>query len=392
MNTLIIFILILSLLVLVHEGGHFFAARYFNMKVYEFGIGFPPRAVGFYTDPETGKRQWVWGKGASKLKETVSGDEKENEEEFPATVYSINWLPLGGFVRIKGESGDKRDEEDSFAHKAAWKRVVVLSAGVIMNFILAAVLLGVGFMIGLPASGDVAKDPNAIVLQEPQPTIQQVQADSPADKAGFKMGDEVLSINGQKFTDSEELVGFIQENSDKELNIQIERGEEMMTLSATPDLLKEGDKEKKLGVRMQDAAVVKYPWYIAIYKGFMAAVSGTIAIVYGFYLLAKNLIVGQGMPFEVSGPVGIASVIGQSARLGIHYLLNVTAMISLSLAVLNILPIPALDGGRILFVGLEKIFGKDKTEKYEQAAHTVGFLLLMGLIIVVTYRDIVRVF
>jgi regulator of sigma E protease len=141
-----------------------------------------------------------------------------------------------------------------------------------------------------------------------------------------------------------------------------------------------------------DAALVRYPWYIALYKGFIAAFFGLINIFLGFYTLIKGLIFGQGMAFDVSGPVGIASVIGQSARMGINYLLNVAAMISLSLAALNILPFPALDGGRVLFVVLEKIFRRPVPQKYEQVAHTIGFLLLLVLIIFVTGRDIKALF
>ncbi|MFB6226191.1 MAG: RIP metalloprotease, partial [Candidatus Paceibacteria bacterium] len=301
MQTIIIFLLILSLLVVVHEGGHFFAARFFNMKVYEFAIGFPPRAFGFYIDPETGDRVWVWGKGKDSLKETVAGE--ETQEKFPDTLYSINWLPLGGFVRIKGENGQNLEDEDSFGYKAPWKRIIVLSAGVFMNFLLAAVLLAGGFINGLPTSAEATKDPNAIVLQEPQVMIQKVQSETPADKAGLKMGDRILAVNGTTISESKQLVEYIEQNKNEKLDLTIQRGEETLTLSASPKKLEGGDEEK-LGVRLSDSAVVKYPWYISLYKGFLAAISGTVTIVVGFYTLLKNLILGQGMVFEVSGPVG----------------------------------------------------------------------------------------
>jgi regulator of sigma E protease len=391
MQTIIIFILVLGLLVLVHEGGHFLAARYFNMKVYEFGVGFPPRALGWYKDPETGERNWVWGKG-SDIKETVAGEEKEDEGEFPDTLYSINWLPLGGFVRIKGESGEKRDEEDSFSYKAPWKRIIVLCAGVFMNVVLAAVLLAGGFMIGLPTSGQAADDPNAIVVQEPQTMIQQVSANSPAEEIGLKMGDKVISINGEKIESSSELTNYIESNSNQELSLTIQRGEKTIKKSVTPGYIKDKTDKKRIGVMLADTAVVRYPWYISIYKGVIGAISGLAAVVYGFYNLIVSLAMGQGLSAGVAGPVGIASVIGQSARLGISYLLNITAMISLSLAVINILPIPALDGGRVLFVGLEKLLGRKVPQKYERIAHTIGFWLLIALVVLVTYRDILKVF
>ena len=128
--TIIIFIIILGIIVLAHEFGHFITARKSGMKVYEFGIGFPPRAIGVYRDPKTKKFVWVFGKGKTKLKQAVAGEEIE-EQEFPATLYSLNWLPIGGFCKIKGENGEKAVEPDSFGYQKAWKKVIVLSAGVI---------------------------------------------------------------------------------------------------------------------------------------------------------------------------------------------------------------------------------------------------------------------
>ncbi|EKE07086.1 MAG: membrane-associated zinc metalloprotease [uncultured bacterium] len=148
----------------------------------------------------------------------------------------------------------------------------------------------------------------------------------------------------------------------------------------------------KLGIALADAGVIRYPWYIAIYKGFVATFIGLINIFVGFYYLLKGLILGQGLVFDVAGPVGIANIVGQSAKLGFNYLLNITAMLSLSLAAINILPIPALDGGRIVFVVLEKILKKPVPMKYEQIAHTIGFVLLMTLIVVVTWRDVAKLF
>jgi regulator of sigma E protease len=157
-----------------------------------------------------------------------------------------------------------------------------------------------------------------------------------------------------------------------------------------PAKIKEQDETPRLGIALAEVGVVVYPWYVAIGKGFAAAWFGLVNIFVTFYLLIKNLILGQGLSFQVAGPVGIASVVGQSARLGVNYLINITAMISLSLAAMNILPIPALDGGRAFFVILEKILGKKVPAQYEQLAHAIGFVLLMILVLVVTGRDIIR--
>ncbi|PIR74443.1 MAG: RIP metalloprotease RseP [Candidatus Magasanikbacteria bacterium CG10_big_fil_rev_8_21_14_0_10_47_10] len=388
MGTVILFILVLSVLVLAHEWGHFFVARKSGMKVHEFGIGFPPRAFGIYKDPKTKKWVFVKGKGKSSLSETVGGEDRKNPDEFPATLYSFNWLPLGGFVKIKGENGEEAHDTDSFMFQKAWKKVLVLVAGVTMNFLLAAVLLGIGLGIGLPTDVSQGVDEGAIFVQEPAVLVQQVVPDSPAQHAGLEVGDKILSVNGQPLLQSSDAVQAIRDNKDAEMILSIERGAELLDVPVTAAILENGEVYQ-LGVLLADAAIIRYPWHIALLKGFGAAAISLINIFIAFFYLIKGLITGQGLAFDVAGPVGIANIIGQSARLGIEYLINVTAMISLSLAAINILPIPALDGGRLLFVLIERGTGRPVPMKYEQAAHTIGFMALLALIAVVTFRDIV---
>ncbi|OGH83094.1 MAG: hypothetical protein A2373_02495 [Candidatus Magasanikbacteria bacterium RIFOXYB1_FULL_40_15] len=143
---------------------------------------------------------------------------------------------------------------------------------------------------------------------------------------------------------------------------------------------------------MSDAAIVSYPWYIALYKGFLSAIYGFIAVYGMFIIVIKNLIMGQGLIYEVSGPVGIASMVGDSARMGINYLISTAAMLSITLAVINIVPFPALDGGRAVFIIVEKIIRRPVPIKYEQLAHTAGFVLLMVLVVVVTVKDVLNIF
>ena len=386
MATIVIFLLILTLLVLVHEFGHFWTARKFAMRVYEFGMGFPPRAIGVYKDPATGKWVVVKGRGKITLSETVGGEERR--EEFPTTLYSLNWLPIGGFCKIKGESGEDGAAPDSFAYHRPGKRLVVLVAGVAMNILLAAALLSLGFMIGLPTAISDGVDPKAVTLEPVRTVVQQVLADSPAESAGFKAGDRVLALDAEIVASATSLTEKIKASGIVEHIIQVERDGELLSYTVSPSIMPGGDDIPRLGLHLADVAVIRYPWYQAIPKGFLAAGTGLINIFVSFYLLLKNLLLGNGLIFDVSGPVGIASVVGESARLGFNYLLNVTAMISLSLAAINILPIPALDGGRALFVTIEKIFRRPVPMKYEQLAHTIGFLLLMALIVVVTARDI----
>ncbi len=391
MVTTIIFIAILSVLVLVHEAGHFITARAFGMKVYEFGLGFPPRIGGFYKDPKTGKWVWVSGKGKNTLKETVGGEDRKHPDEFPGVLYSFNWLPIGGFVKIKGENGELVAETDSFGHFGAFKKLIVLIAGVFMNFLLAALVLSAGFIKGLPADSSIMEDPRAIIVEQPSVMIQQVEENSPAAIAGLAFGDKVIALDDRPLTGSSDLVEAVKQVGGKNIILTIKRGTEEKKIEVQPTVL-EKDGYPRIGVMLADAGIVRYPWYIALYRGFQAAWFGLINIFISFYILLKGLILGNGLAFSVAGPVGIAVVVGQSAALGFSYLLNVTAMISLSLAAINILPIPALDGGRAFFVILEKIIRRPVPMKYEQLAHTIGFLLLMILIIVVTFKDVARLF
>ncbi|MFH1286433.1 MAG: RIP metalloprotease RseP [Candidatus Magasanikbacteria bacterium] len=387
---ILIFILILSLLIFVHEFGHFIVARKSGMKVYEFGFGYPPRAIGVYRDPKTKKLVWVTRKKSkSTLKNTVGGAEKE--EEYPATLYTINWLPLGGFVKIKGENGEKVKDTDSFGYHKFWKKALVLIAGVTMNFLLAAVLLGFGFMVGLPADAELLKDKRAIIVEEPAVMVQQVVEDSPAEAAGLAFGDKIIKIDEEEVEDTEMLISYVTQHGNDSISLLVLKNGETMALSVIPQQLDPEDTPK-IGVILADAGIIRYPWYIALYKGFVAAAIAVVNILIAFYFLIKNLVMGQGLAFSVAGPVGIAVIVGDSAKLGFSYLINVTAMLSLSLAVLNILPIPALDGGRLVFVIIERVFKKPVPLKYEQAAHTVGFLLLMLLIVVVTWRDVAKLF
>ena len=186
------------------------------------------------------------------------------------------------------------------------------------------------------------------------------------------------------------MIAYVDDHADKEIFLLLRRGSEEKTVHATPAIIsKLADNKPHLGIVLADAAVIRYPWFFAIPKGFAAAATGLINIFISFYILIKALLLGKGLAFDVAGPVGIASIVGASYQLGIHYLLNIVAMISLSLAAVNILPIPALDGGRAFFVLIEAVTRRRVPMRYEQLAHTVGFLLLMILIVVVTGRDIV---
>lgn len=384
MLTVVIFLLVLTVVVLVHEAGHFFVARWSGMKVYEFGWGFPPRALGFYKDPKTGKFFWVKKANQSNLAEVAGGT--ETTEEYPATLYSLNWLPLGGFVKIKGEN-DASAGPDTFSAQSQPKKLATLLAGVVMNFLLAAVLLSFGLTVGLPSNVSSELDNKAIIVTPAQVMVQGVEKDSAAAKAGLKSGDIIASINQEKILSSEAMVAYVKAHNTSSLVLAIVRDHQNQTISLTPAPVESG-AEPRLGVSLADAGVVRYPWYWAIVKGFESAVIGFVSIFVSFYTMIKGLIAGTGAGMSVSGPVGIAVAVGESARLGWTYLLNITAMLSLSLAAMNVLPIPALDGGRALFVIIESIFKKRVPAKVEQIVHAVGFIAMLGLIAIITWRDI----
>lgn len=349
------FIVILGLLVFVHELGHFLTAKRMGVRVDEFGFGFPPRLFGIRRG---------------------------------GTLYSINWIPLGGFVKIKGEGGEDAAAADSFAHKKAWQRVSILSAGVVMNFVLAFFLLSIGFMVGMPQeitgsdmAGRTVRDPHIVILE--------VEKDSPAAKAGIRIGDVVRTLDGKSFDTPDEVIAYIQAQSEADIAIELERGPELIRASAQPEAY--GTHTKPLlGISMVRAGIVQYGFFESWIMGARATVVMIWMILLAFGTLIIGLFQGAGVSEQISGPVGVAVLTGQVAQLGLPYLINFAAMLSINLGILNIIPFPALDGGRVLFVVLEKIKGRPVNARLEGIMHTVGFSLLILLVLVVTYRDIIR--
>ncbi|MDO8669228.1 MAG: RIP metalloprotease RseP [Candidatus Buchananbacteria bacterium] len=372
--TIIVFALVLSVIVFVHELGHFSTARKLGVKVDEFGLGLPPRIFGLRKID--GKFKLVFGK-------------KPIEKDGP-TIYSLNWIPVGGFVKIKGESGEEAEASDSFAGKAIWKRVVMIVAGVVMNVILCMILLSIGFGFGMPASLDDNLSSRAIVSNKSLQIIQ-LMPEGQAKIAGVQVGDVIAKVDGREFETISELNTFLSSNNDKELNFEfIRRGEAIEKKIKISPYSFEEREVIGIGIGLIETATVRYPWYLAVYKGIVATFVWMLAIVVAFATVIKNLIIGVPTGVEVAGPVGIAVLTGQAAKMGVIYLLQFTALLSLNLAIINILPFPALDGGRLLFLILEKIRGKAVKQEWENLAHNIGFLILMGLVLLVTFGDIVK--
>jgi regulator of sigma E protease len=373
--TILIFVLVLSVLIFAHEAGHFFSARKLGIKVDEFGIGFPPRVFSMYKNKE-GKWKKVFGK-----KEI-----KDNSD----VIYSINAFPIGGFVKIKGENGDEAGDKDSFASQKAWKRAIVLSAGVIMNIVLAWILISTNLMIGSHQSVDEANLPKGVKSLEQVVRVFQVEQDSPAFEAGLMPMDVISGINGEVVKTEDDVKSMI-DGSDSEINMTIEREGENMQIVLAPEFDEKLDRNI-VGIGMAVTSFVKYPWYLALVEGFRNTMEFLWLIVYTLFDMIRGLIISQPMDVEVAGPVGIAVLTGDMARMGIVYLLHFTALLSLNLAIINILPFPALDGGRLLFLLIEKIKGKPIKQEVEALLNNIGFMLLMLLVVVVTFKDIVGLF
>ena len=375
MFTVLIFIIILGLLVFVHELGHFLVARRNGVMAEEFGFGFPPRIFGLYKT-KNGKRKLMWGS-----KDVESTD----------TIYSLNWIPLGGFVKIMGEDGEEKKDPKSFASKSPFTRTRILAAGVAMNFLLAAVLLSIGYFVGIPQAVDDAASGN---LKNEKIQIIETIPGSPAEQMGIQVGDQIVgaSVGSDRIVDFktvEEVQNFINAKKGQEIKLDVKRGNETLALSGTPRTDFPAS-EGALGISLVKTAEVSYPWYEAIWRGAKTTVDLAGMIIVAFGNLLWKLITGHSVGMDVSGPVGIAVLTGQVAKLGFIYILQFTALLSVNLAIINILPIPALDGGRILFILIEKIKGKAVSQKFEARAHNIGFALLITLMVVVTFRDVAR--
>ena len=361
MLTVIIFIVVLSVLIFVHELGHFVMAKRAGMKVEEFGFGFPPRLAGF----------------------------RRGE-----TVYSLNWIPFGGFVKIYGEDGEDRNESRSFSSKSFGSRLKVILAGVVMNFLLATLLLMGGNILGLRIG--IFDDATALVAQDKKIQIISVAGDSPAEGAGLRVLDELVgfSLSGQAITavaDPEGVQKFVLAHPGQTIRVHVRRGSQELIKTVQ---LRENPPagQGPLGISMALTGVVSYPWYESVWRGVRDAVNLTVNTVIGYGMLLKDLFMNGELPADVAGPIGIATLTGQAARVGFNYLLQFIAMISVNLAVLNAVPFPALDGGRALMLIIEKIKGSPLNRRVERAINTLGFLALLLLMAFITVRDIGKFF
>lgn len=352
---IILVILVFGLLVFVHELGHFLAARLNGIDVEEFGFGFPPRVLGV----KRGR-----------------------------TIYSINAIPLGGFVRLKGE--DQVDNSrGSFGAASLGTKALVLLAGVVMNLVVAYLILVVLAARGLPSTipGDLGFVATGST-SAPQVMILDVVPDSPAAKAGLKRGDIITDINGQTIATEQQLIDFTSSHAGQAVQVYL-GGRTPRQLHLTLNGAEAGKTKGYLGVTAVTNSLNYYGWQSPVVAAVMlgklswATVTGFIGVIVG---LVRHGQVSQA----VVGPVGVVNIFSAVLAFGAGYILFLVAQISISLAVINTLPIPALDGGRLAITLLRKLFKNRISARLEGQIHTVGFFLLLLLMAVITLFDVRR--
>ena len=353
MLSLLVFLLTLSVLVLVHELGHFLAAKKAGIKVEEFGFGYPPRA---------------WGK------------------KIGETIYSLNWIPFGGFVRLYGEElQEAKGQVSQGVNRAFWAkskaaRVMVILAGVVGNLLLAVFCFSIVYSVsGIPTATNQVK-------------IIEVAVDSPAEVAGFKQDDLVIAVDGQAVKNIEDFTQKIAAKKGEEVNLLVKDGEEKNVLVTPRSNPPEG--QGALGVVVSGFEMKQYPWWQmparSAWQGLQEAVGwgGLIASSFGKMIVDW---VGQGVaPQDIGGPVAIFQASAGVAHEGILAILRFMGILSVNLVVLNVLPFPALDGGRLVFILYELIARRRPRPSIERWTNMVGMTVLLGLLLLVTINDVSR--
>lgn len=349
--TILTFFVVLSILVLIHELGHFTAAKIFKVKVLEFGFGLPPRLFGI----------------------------KRGE-----TIYSINALPIGGFVKLYGEeeeeTKDKSDLKRAFYKKPPLQKLIIILAGVIMNFTLAIVIISYIFTQG-------------VYVPTNKVFIEAVYKNSPAALAGIQKDDQVLKIGGQKIQTTDDLISAAKKYAGKKVDVVVlkerGKGQQEVVYSLTPRV-KPPNGEGALGVSISNFEFKKYSFIEAPFAGVSETMKLTWLTTVGVIDIFARLIRFAEVPKEVAGPVGIARLVGQAVNYGFMAVLQLMGLLSLNLAVINIFPFPALDGGRLIFVLIEIITGRRVNPKFEAVVNTIGLFILISLIVLITRNDILR--
>jgi regulator of sigma E protease len=347
--TLISFIILLSILIFVHEFGHFIAARIAGVGVLKFSLGFGPKIIG---------------------------------KKIGETEYVLSWIPLGGFVKLLGESGNEElppeDEKRSFFKQAVWKRMLIVFAGPVFNFLLAIVIFTIVFIYGLP---NLAAN------------IGEVQKDSAAFEAGMMHGDKIITLDGRKIILWEEIKPIISDSKGREIEAIVERGAEKKHIIIKPRLSKAkniwGEEESTylIGVSPAGNTIIerRNPW-----DAFVGSISKTWDISKLTILAVVKMLEGVISPKTLGGPIFIAQASGAMAKEGIIPFVLFMAVLSINLGVINLFPIPVLDGGHILFYVIEIVTRREVSVKFKEMSQQIGFVILLMLMLFVIFIDVER--
>lgn len=352
---LLFFILALSVLILVHEWGHFIVARKMGVRVEEFGLGLPPRIVG---------------------------------KKIRGTVYSLNWLPIGGFCRLYGEDpavmarGIIKNRDESFEYKKPWQKMLIVLGGVLMNLVLAIIIFGVVYtIVGIPKEVDKVR-------------IVGVVENSPAMEVGLREGDVIFEVNGVSVKDSDELIKEVDKYKGENVELLISDGQDSNRLVEVWVRENPPEGEGSMGIAISNTEMEPVAWYRVdkgILIGFKEAFYWGKIILGGVTSMLTGLISGN-IPKDVSGPIGMYQATSSINKdQGILAVIHFFGIVSVNLAVVNVLPFPALDGGRLIFVFYEMITKKRANQRLESLVNNLGMFILLALIILVTVGDISRI-
>lgn len=338
---ILVIIVTVSAIIIFHELGHFAVAKWAGIFVEEFGLGYPPRALG---------------------------------KKIGETLYSINWIPFGGFVKFfharHSDNPNNLSLDRSYEHYSIWKRMAMVLGGIIMNFLVGWILISIVFMIGIPKS----------IL------ITDVAKGGIAEVAGIKSGDQLMDLK-----DGQELINLIDSNKGKEISLRIKRENQDLTFKVTPRVVVPKG-EGNLGISMSEAGLAKTGFLRSFWEGAKMSAQLCREIFLGFITLFSAVFSNITLLNNFVGPVGIINPAVQTAKLGAVYLIQLLGMISLNLAVFNLFPLPALDGGWFLFLVIEKLRGKPLAAKTERIFNSIGFSFLFLILIGITIKDIVKLF
>lgn len=360
MITILLVIGILMLLIIAHEFGHFIAAKGFGVKVEEFGVGYPPRALSF-------------GK-------------------WKGTEYTLNWIPFGGFVRLFGDEGQGIKGRGSMvdAHRAV--QAMILVAGVAANVVVAWLLFAIALHIGIPHEVAPTDSQAGARLM-----IAQVLPGSPAEAAGLSAGDVITAVSDSKGSSvgsvtAQNVISFVKARAGEAMSVYYLHAGALRKVSiiAAHGVVPGASDQPALGVELVAVRIVSLPWPQALVQAFAGTKNAISSAWGGLVSIVQNLATGSSALSDVVGPVGLVGVVGEVAQNGLGNVLSLTAFISINLAIINLIPIPALDGGRLLVLAIEAAARRSAPRVAVQLLNTFGIALIIFLMVTVTYHDITR--